>query len=200
MFVGLMLLLSVQASAPPKDATFSGFWERDEERSDDPKQKMEASMEKMREEMSRRGGGGPPGGGAPPMPPPGGMPGGGRRRPGGRESQGGPPDFTKIPDELRVEIDDREFRVDDGERVRIYYLDGKKHKRELDNGTKLETASVLRGNAVVIEEKMERGSIDRKYELSLDGETMVSTLTVEFGPMKDPVVIKTVYVRGRDAS
>ncbi len=120
-------------------------------------------------------------------------------RPGG-EGRGGRPDFAKIPDELRVEIDDRELRVDDGERVRIYYLDGKKHKRELENGMKLETVSAIQGNAVVVEEKMERGKIDRKFELSPDGDTMIATLTVKLGPMKDPVVIKTVYVRVQDAN
>jgi hypothetical protein len=198
MFVGLMLLLSLQAPAPPQETTFSGLWERDDERSDDAEQKMEAAMEKMRGEMSRRPGGGPPGG-EPPMPPPGGMPGGGRGRPAG-EGRGGPPDFAKIPDELRVEIDDRELRVDDGERVRIYYLDGKKHKRELENGMKLETVAAIQGNAVVVEEKMERGKIDRKFELSPDGTTMIATLTVKFGPMKDPVVIKTVYVRVQDTN
>ena len=64
---------------------------------------------------------------------------------------------------------------------------------------KLDTVSELKGNAVVIEEKLERGAIARKFELSPDGGTMIMTLTVKFGPMEDPVVIKTVYERAGDA-
>ena len=51
LFVGLVGL-SVQ------DIGFSGVWERDVERSDDPREKMQAAMEQMREQMGRRGGGG----------------------------------------------------------------------------------------------------------------------------------------------
>ncbi|TDI36646.1 MAG: hypothetical protein E2P02_24565 [Acidobacteria bacterium] len=58
---------------------------------------------------------------------------------------------------------------------------------------KLETVAELKGSAIVIEEKMERGKIDRKFELSPDGATMIMTLTVKFGRMKEPVVIRTVY-------
>ncbi len=72
-------------------------------------------------------------------------------------------------------------------------LDGEKHKRETPNGMKLETIAELKGSAIVIEEKMERGQIDSKFELSPDGATMIMTLTVKFGRMKDPVVIRTVY-------
>ena len=181
LFIGLVGL-------PVQDIGFSGVWERDVERSDDPQEKMQAAMEQMREQMGRRGGGGRPGGG-------GGRPsGGGTGGGGGRgERGGGRPDLGNIPDELTVEHTGEEFQVDDGERLRIYYLDGEKHKREMPNGMKLETLAELKGSAIVIEEKMERGQIGRKFELSPDGATMIMTLTVKFGRMKDPVVIRTVY-------
>ena len=99
-----------------------------------------------------------------------------------------------------MELLDDELRIDDGERLRIYYLDGEKHKREMANGMKLETVAELKGNAVFIEEKMERGKLDRKFELSPDGGTMVVTLTIKFGRMKDPVIIKTVYERASEIS
>ena len=191
LFIGLVGL----PAQPAQDIGFSGVWERDIERSDDPQEKMQAAMEQMREQTGQRGGGGGrPGGG-------GGRPGGGGGggRPGGgggrgeRGGGGGRPDVGNIPDELTVELTGEEFQVDDGERLRIYYLDGKKHKRETQNGMKLETIAELKGSAILIEEKMERGKIDRKFELSPDGATMIMTLTVKFGRMKDPVVIKTVY-------
>lgn len=177
LFVGLVGL-------PVQDIGFSGVWERDVERSDDPQEKMQAAMEQMREQMGRRGGGGRPGGG-------GGGPGGGGGR--GERGGGGRPDIGNVPDELTLELTDGEFHVDDGERLRIDYLDGEKHKRETPNGMKLETIAEREGSAIVIEEKMERGQIDRKFELSPDGATMIMTLTVKFGRMKDPVVIRTVY-------
>ena len=191
LFIGLVGL----PAQPAQDIGFSGVWERDIERSDDPQEKMQAAMEQMREQTGQRGGGGGrPGGG-------GGRPGGGGGggRPGGgggrgeRGGGGGRPDVGNIPDELTVELTGEEFQVDDGERLRIYYLDGKKHKRETQNGMKLETIAELKGSSILIEEKMERGKIDRKFELSPDGATMIMTLTVKFGRMKDPVVIRTVY-------
>ena len=169
--------------------SFSGVWERNVEQSDDPQEKMQAAMEQMREQMGRRGGGGGRSRG-------GGMDGGR----GGRGEGGARPDLGNVPDELTVELLDNELRIDDGERLRIYYLDGEKHKREMANGMKLEAVAELKGNAVVIEEKMERGRLDRKYELSADGGTMVATLTVKFGRMKDPVVIRTVYERASEIS
>ncbi len=170
--------------------SFSGVWERNVEQSDDPQEKMQEAMERMREGMGRRGGGGGRSRG-------GGM-GGGR---GGRgEGGSGRPDLGNVPDELTMELADDELRVDDGERLRIYYLDGEKHKREMANGMKIETVAELKGNAVVIKEKMERGQLDRKFELSPDGGTMVATLTVKFGRMKDPVVIRTVYERTSEIS
>ena len=172
---------------------FTGVWDRNVEQSDDPQEKMQEAMEdaQMRERMGRRGGGG--GGRSR-----GGGMGGGR---GGRgEGGSGRPDLGNVPDELTVELLDDELRVDDGERLRIYYLDGEKHKREMANGTRLETVAELKGNAVVIKEKMERGQLDRKFELSPDGGNMVVTLIVKLSRMKDPVVIKTVYERASEIS
>jgi len=169
---------------------FSGVWERNVEQSDDPRAKRQEAMEQMREQMGRRGGGGggrSRGGGM-----------GGDR--GGRGEGGDRPDLGNVPNELTVELLDNELRIDDGERLRIYYLDGEKHKREMANGMKLETVAELKGNAVFIEEKMERGQLDRKFELSPDGGMMVATLTVKFGRMKDPVVIRTVYEKASESS
>ena len=173
---------------------FTGIWERNVEQSDDARAKMQEAME----QMGRGGGGGPGGSGGRP---PGGRGGGGRPGGmGGSRGEGGSrrPDLGNVPDELTLELMDDELRVDDGERLRIYYLDGEKHKRETANGMKLETVAELKGNAVFIEEKMERGKLNRKFELSPDGETMVATLIVKIGRMKDPVVIKTVYERASE--
>jgi hypothetical protein len=178
--------IAAPVSAPQESASsFAGVWERDPDESDDAQEKMRAAFERMREQMERRAG---PGG----APPPGGPPQGGRGRPSGSAAGAGP---GSVADELRIEFDSRELRVDDGERLQIYYLDGKKHRRELQNGAKLETVSLLQGNAVVVEEKLERGNMNRKFELAPDGGKMVVTLTLKIGNMKEPVVIRTVYNR-----
>ncbi len=183
-------ILPPQPSPPEKPGTpgFSGTWERDPDRSDDAEAKMRAAFERMQEEMERRGGAPPvPGGSSPGGP---GDPGG----PGGRqEGRGGGP--GRVPEELYVEHEDGELRLDDGERLQIFYLDGQKHRRAMPNGAKLETVATLQGRVVLIEEKLDRGKIERKLELSADFESMVLTLNIKIGNMKEPVLIRTVYER-----
>lgn len=174
-----------QETSPEPRSTpgFSGTWERDPDQSDDAQEKMRAAFERMQEEMERRGRGGfPPGG-----PPAGGRP------PGGPEGRGGGP--GQVPEELYVEHEDGELRLDDGDRLQIFYLDGQKHRRAMPNGAKLETVATITGRVVNIEEKLDRGKIERTIELSEDGESMVITLNIKIGNMKEPVLIRTVYER-----
>jgi hypothetical protein len=184
--IAAILLLGLSAlpqqSSPPEkpgEPGFSGTWERDPDRSDDGQEKMRAAFERMQEEMDRRGRGGPPPGGPPP--------GGPERREGRGPGQ--------VPEELEVEHEDGELRLDDGDRLQIFYLDGQKHRRAMPNGAKLETVATLQGRVVLIEEKLERGKIERKLELSGDGESMVMTLNIKIGKMKEAVLIRTVYQR-----
>jgi hypothetical protein len=171
--------LQSAADAPP-DSGFSGFWERDADQSDDAQAKMRAAFERMQAEMERRREGVPVGG-----PPPGGSQ-------GGRAERRGP---GQVPEELEIEQEQGELRIDDGERLQIFYLDGQKHRREMGNGAKLETVATILGRVITIEEKLDRGRIDRKLELSEDGESMVMTLNIKLGNMKEPVLIRTVYER-----
>ena len=60
-----------------------------------------------------------------------------------------------MPEELYVEHEDGELRLD-GDRLQIFYLDGKKHRRAMPNGAKLETVATIAGRIVNIEEKLER--------------------------------------------
>ena len=200
-------LLFTAPSWAQQTPTLAGSWERDPERSDDAEEKMEAAMQQMREQWGGRGGGMQPGGGGGGMPPGGGgrggggggmPPGGGGRGGGGggqRGERGRQPQMGRIPESLDAELEGNEFRIDTGERVEIFYLDGEKHKRQLPNGAELETVAEMSGSAIHIEEKMERGKMQRKYDLSPEGQTMIMTLTMKMGGMKNPVVIRTVHVR-----
>ncbi len=187
--VGALLIFGLAAlprqSSPetPSAPGFSGTWERDPDRSDDGQEKMRAAFERMQEELERRGRGGPPGGPGAGVPPPGG--------PERREGRGP----GQVPEELEVEHEEGELRLDDGDRLQIFYLDGQKHRRAMPNGAKLETVATLQGRVVLIEEKLDRGKIERKLELSEDGESMVMTLNIKIGNMKEPVLIRTVYER-----
>lgn len=189
LLAGLSTVAVQETSPEERNAPgFSGTWERDPDRSDDAQEKMRAAFERMQQEMERRGRGGfPPGG-----PPPGGPPPGGPGQ-GGSEGRGGGP--GQVPEELYVEHEDGELRLDDGDRLQIFYLDGEKHRRAMPNGAKLETVATITGRVVNIEEKLERGKIERKIELSEDGESMVITLNIKIGNVKDPVLIRTVYER-----
>lgn len=174
-------------------AGFSGVWERDPDQSDDAQAKMQAAFEQMRSQRQGRrgpGGGGPPPGGAPPE---------GRSGRGGRGGgPRGPVSLGTAADELTIEQSRGELRVDDGDQLRIYYLDGQEHKRQMPNGVELKTTATIAGNAVSIEEKMDRGEILRNFEMAPDGETLVLTSTVKLPGMKDPVVIRSVYERVGD--
>lgn len=188
----LSALLTLAPVQPvPDDVGFTGLWERNAGESDDPREKMREAMEQMREQGQMRGRMRGPRGGF----------GGGRRPPGGiggprpSERGGARPNLPNVADQLTLELRDGELHVDDGERLSIYYLDGETHKRELPNGVGLEAVAVRSGNAIVIEEKMERGQIDRKLELSPEGTILVMTVTIELGRMEEPVVIRTVYER-----
>ena len=135
-----------QSAEPEEPGTpgFSGTWERDPDQSDDAQAKMQAAFERMQEEMERRGRGAPPVPGGP-------APGDSGARREGRE--GGP---GQVPEEIYVEHEDGELRLDDGERLQIFYLDGQKHRRAMPNGAKLETVATLTGRVVFIEEKLDR--------------------------------------------
>jgi hypothetical protein len=174
-----LLLIGVWAfSQAGNSPGFGGRWERNPGKSDDGEAKMRAAFQRMQEEMEKRGRGGLPGPGGP--------------APGG--PRGGPAP-GQTPDELFIEHEKGELRVDDGERLAIFYLDGQKHRRQMANGTKLETVAGVLGRVVSIEEKLDRGRIQRKLELAEDGDSLVITLDIEIGNMKEPVRIRTVYER-----
>ena len=174
--------------------TLAGSWERDPERSDDAEEKMKAALQQMREQRGGRGGRMQPGGRGGRG---GGMSPGGRGRGGGgqRGERGRQPQMGRIPESFTSELESNEFWIDTGERVEVFYLDGEKHKRQLPNGAELETVAEMSGSAIHIEEKMERGEMQRKYDLSPEGQTMIMTLKMKMGGMKDTVVIRTVYIR-----
>ena len=187
-------LLLTAPSWAEQTQTLTGSWERDPERSDDAEEKMKAALQQMHEQRGGRGGGMQPGGRGGRG---GGMSPGGRGR-GGRGQRGDrgrQPQMGRIPESFISELESNEFRVDTGERVEVFYLDGEKHKRQLPNGAELETVAEMSGSAIHIEEKMERGAMQRKYDLSPEGQTMIMTLKMKMGGMKNTVVIRTVYIR-----
>jgi hypothetical protein len=193
-------------------AQMSGVWKKDPARSDDAREKMQEAFQQMRGEGGGGGGGGGGmhGGGGGMHGGGGGMHGGGMhvggghgqgQGQGGRGSEGGPMSMgITAPDELTLELEGDVLHVVDGTRTRVYTLDGEKHESETPNGDKLETTAQQSGNAVSIEEKMSRRRIDRKFEVSPDGQTLIVTSTVGLGSMREPVVIKSVYVRSEAAS
>ena len=197
--LGLAMPLLTAAEQP----TFTGKWQRNDEESDDPQEKMREAMEAMRQQgggrsgsMGGRGGGmsggtGGRGGGM------GGATGdrsGSRGGRGGREA--GMANLMAAAAQIETVLDNNEFQViPTGEgRVRIFYLDGKKHKQETGNGMKIETTSELKGNRILVERKMEQGrKIKSTYELGPDGSLLIVTTQLEGGRMPEPVIIRTVY-------
>lgn len=119
---------------------------------------------------------------------------GGRQGRGGREAGMG--NLMAMAEQIETVLEDNEFQViPTGEgRVRIFYLDGKKHKQETANGMKIETKSELKGSRVLVEQKMDQGrKIHMTYELGPDGTLMIVTTQIEGGRMPEPIIIRTVY-------
>ena len=109
-----------------------------------------------------------------------------------------------IPERGKIAItSDRrglELRIVDGsDNVRIYYLDGEKHKRQTPGGVDLETVAQKRGDQIIIEEKAESSKFTRTFALAQDGSVMVVTVRLENDRFKQPVVIRSVYDLLRDS-
>jgi hypothetical protein len=203
-FAILALSFAFSFVAAQEQSGFNGVWQRNDEESDDPQEKMREAMEAMRSQMGGRSGGGMGGRSGGSMGgrsgggmggPPGG---GGGARPGGRGGMkgGGFAQLAQMTREIETVLKDNEFHViPSGEgKVRIFYLDGEKHKREAANGTKLETRSEMRGHRIIVEQKTERGpELNTTYELAPDGTRMIVTVKMEDGRMKEPIIIRAVY-------
>lgn len=201
--LGLAMPLLTAAEQP----AFTGKWQRNDEESDNPQEKMREAMEAIRQQGGGRGGGmgggtggrgggmaGGTGGRG------GGMAGGTGDRGGSREGRGGREagmaNLMAAAAQIETVLENNEFQViPSGEgRVRIFYLDGKKHKQETANGMKIETKSELKGSRILVEQKMEQGrEIKSTYELGPDGSLMIVTTQLEGGRMPEPIIIRTVY-------
>jgi hypothetical protein len=189
MGIGLVCLgLAMPLLGAAEQPAFTGKWQRNDEESDDPQEKMREAMEAMRQQGGGRGGGmGGRGGGM-------GDRSGGRAGRGGREA--GMANLMAAAAQIETVLENNEFQIiPTGEgRVRIYYLDGKKHKRETASGMKMETKSELNGNRILVEQKTEEGRrIKMTYELGPDGSIMIVTTQLEGGRIPEPIIIRTVY-------
>lgn len=190
--------------SPSDNSVWGGVWERNPDESDDPREKIQ---EALGGQMGRGGGErGRPGGS--------GFGGGGRRQPGmggrGGARRGGSEKMETMRETMKeamqaaqtleISLSETEFRIVDGsDNVRIYYLDGEKHKRQTPGGVDLETVAQKRGDQIIIEEKAESAKFTRTFALAQDGSVMVVTVRLEHDRFKQPVVIRSVYELLRDS-
>jgi hypothetical protein len=107
--------------------------------------------------------------------------------------------YVQFADVLEIEQTSTELHIDDGEeRVRIFYMDGKKHTRQTPSGAKLETVCTRENDRVTIEQKLDRGGkIIDTYVPSSDGDRMVLTVRFENKQLKPPLILRNVYDRGQ---
>ncbi len=203
-------LTAARETETSKEApSFNGVWERNPDESDDPREKMQEARGGQGGQggMSGRGGGeGDRGGGRrqPGMGGQGGMGGRGGGRRGGSEKMQAMRETMKeamqAAQTLEISLSETELRIVDGsDNVRIYYLDGEKHKRQTPGGVDLETVAQKRGDQIIIEEKAESAKFIRTFALAQDGSVMVVTVRLENDRFKQPVVIRSVYDPLRDS-
>jgi hypothetical protein len=105
--------------------------------------------------------------------------------------------FVQFADTLIIDDEGKEFLVDDGVgRVRIFYLDGKKHNRQSPDGAKFETLSTRQGNRIIVDQKIKGGGrIVETYALSEEGDRLILTVRLEAKRLKEPMTIRNVYDR-----
>lgn len=105
--------------------------------------------------------------------------------------------FVQHADEIHVERTKRELVVDDGgDNLRIYYLDGQKHERQMPDGTRLETVATALGARVEIAMKTSDGAkVYETYALESGGDELVLTVRLEDKQLIAPLVIRNVYTR-----
>ena len=181
MFAALVLVVSFTTSAPAQEADVDGTWYRNPDMSDDPEAKVREAVQGLLEKMGKGRG----------------------RQIALAESPQLPGQiaravdmFLQYADELYVELDSKELVVDDGSgRLRIYYLDGKKHERQLPNGVKLETKSSRSGSRIYIEQKANKTKVFETYLFSSAGDRLELTIRLEDKQLKGPLTLKSVYER-----
>ena len=168
--------------AQEQPASFNGVWQRNDDESDDPQEKMREAMQAMRSQTGGRGGMRPPGGmgGMRPTSGKGGRGGGPPGGPGNMRGGFGP--LAEMTSEIETVFKDNEFHVipsDEG-KVRIFYLDGKKHKRETANGIKLETKAEAKKARKKLEKSITREvklqARELKQDLSAEQKTQIKKL------------------------
>lgn len=105
--------------------------------------------------------------------------------------------YVHYAEEIILEEEGNELVVDDGYgKVRIFYVDGLKHKRQTPFGAKLETVCTRQGSRIVIDQKLDKwGRISETYIPSSDGDTLIHTVRFESKRFKEPLVIQNSYYR-----
>jgi hypothetical protein len=172
-----VLTLALLSGAPP---SYSGLWYRVDSKSDDPKARIEAATRGFIEKESR----------------------------GRQTAEDVDPrllgelrrvldTFVLYPEELRIEESSKELVLDDGgPRLRIYYLDGEEHERQMPNGTRLETTATRSGSQIDVFQKSNRGAkLFETYRLSDDGRQLTLVVRLEDKQLKEPLVVRSVYTR-----
>ena len=207
--LAMSVFTAAQETEPSEEApSFNGVWERNPDESDDPREKIQEALGGQGGKSGQMDPGGGEGGR-----------GGGRRQPGmggqGMSGRGGArgggsekmeamretmKEAMQAAQTLEISLSETELRIVDGsDNVRIYYLDGEKHKRQTPGGVDLETVAQKRGDQIIIEEKAESAKFTRTFALAQDGSVMVVTVRLEHDRFKQPVVIRSVYDLLRDS-
>jgi hypothetical protein len=105
--------------------------------------------------------------------------------------------YVHYAEEIILEEEGNELVVDDGYgKVRIFYVDGLKHKRQTPFGAELETVCTRQGGRIIIDQKLDKwGKISETYIPSSDGDALIHTVRFESKRFKEPLVIQNSYYR-----
>jgi len=185
----------------------AGNWKLNRDESDDPRTRL---RDAQRDDGGRNSGG-YPGGGYPGGGYPGGYPGGqgggfpfpgsgGGGPYGGRGGGQDPEDNQRLQQLIQpasafsIDLKDPEVDLtDDGSRELIFYTDGRKLKKSVDD-SRQEIAAHWNGRQLVSDEKSPLGGkMNRTFELSSDGRQLYENLHIDSSRSRSPLDIRYVY-------
>ena len=101
--------------------------------------------------------------------------------------------------EIEIEQSERDLKIfDEADNLRIYYLDGKKHKRQTPWGAELEAVATWEGPQIVVRSKGKNlGEVDEIY--GMEGRRLVFIVHIRHPEFANEVVIRNYYNRLSDS-
>ena len=108
-------------------------------------------------------------------------------------------DYAEVLEVTEIEQDENEFTISIGEDDRLFslfYLDGEKHAREMQDGFRIEATATWEGESIhVVQLAENRAALEQIFSLVGDGDQMALIFILKSKLSDAPVQFRVVYDR-----